>query len=63
MEGIYGIEARWIVAVIAMLLVSGLMYSGTVPTEWGTSVIVAILGGLGLYERRARKQVQRGGDG
>lgn len=52
------IEPRWIVGVIALLLVAVLMYSGTITTEIGVPIIVAILGALGLYERDQRKKAE-----
>lgn len=52
------IEPRWVVGVIALVVVGGLMYAGTIPSDMGMTVIVAVLGGLGLYERRGRKQVE-----
>lgn len=45
------IKPRWIVGVIAILIVAALMYAETIQPVVGMPVIIAVLGALGLYHR------------
>lgn len=53
------IEPRWILGIVAVVVVGALMAMEVIETSVGLSVLVSVLAGLGVYERQGRRKAEK----
>lgn len=56
----FGIEGRWLLGSVALIVIGALVLTDKIPAMEGMAVITAILASLGVYERGQRRKVEGG---